>query len=149
MNRQQIGRCGELLVQYKLLLLGVESAPMTTDAGIDLIAFAAGKTKVQTIQVKTNAKPKPGGGKGRLALDWWISDECPADLAALADLSTSRVWLFRMRELASLAQQHPAGRHHFYMYVDPRTTVRSGQRAHAWEFDRYLLEHRAPSLFGV
>lgn len=37
----QIGRCGELLVQYLLLLRGIESAPMTTDSGIDLVAYAA------------------------------------------------------------------------------------------------------------
>ena len=34
----QIGKCGELLVQYRLLLLGIEAAPMSTDAGIDLVA---------------------------------------------------------------------------------------------------------------
>jgi len=29
-----------LLVQYRLLLLGVESAPMSTDTGIDLVAYS-------------------------------------------------------------------------------------------------------------
>jgi len=32
-NTQQVGRCGELLVQYKLLKFGIDSAPMTTDYG--------------------------------------------------------------------------------------------------------------------
>jgi len=32
----QIGRAGELLVQQRLLLFGIESAPLTTDTGIDL-----------------------------------------------------------------------------------------------------------------
>lgn len=36
----QIGRCGELLVQCLLLLRGVESAPMSTDSGVDLVAYA-------------------------------------------------------------------------------------------------------------
>ncbi len=36
---QQIGKCGELLVQYMLLKHGVESAPLTTDPGIDLVAL--------------------------------------------------------------------------------------------------------------
>lgn len=34
----QIGRCGELLVQYALPSRGVESAPMSTDTGIDLMS---------------------------------------------------------------------------------------------------------------
>ena len=39
----QIGRCGELFVQYQLLLRGIESAPMSTDAGVDLVAYAPAK----------------------------------------------------------------------------------------------------------
>lgn len=35
---QQIGAAGELLVQYKLLKLGIDSSAMTTDSGIDLVA---------------------------------------------------------------------------------------------------------------
>jgi hypothetical protein len=34
----QIGRDGEHLVQEQLLLHGIESAPLTTDTGIDLVA---------------------------------------------------------------------------------------------------------------
>ena len=66
----QIGRCGELLVQYRLLLCGVESAPMSTDNGVDLVAYAPRGAAPVTIQVKTNLKAKPGGGKGKAALDW-------------------------------------------------------------------------------
>jgi hypothetical protein len=36
----QIGRAGELLVQEQLLLHGIESAPLTTDTGIDLVAYS-------------------------------------------------------------------------------------------------------------
>ena len=63
----QIGRCGELLVQWKLLLRGIESAPMTTDSGIDLVAYAPPSSGAVTIQVKTNLQPKPRGGKGKKA----------------------------------------------------------------------------------
>jgi hypothetical protein len=38
LTTQRIGRMGELLVQYELLRHGIDSAPMTTDAGIDLVA---------------------------------------------------------------------------------------------------------------
>jgi len=40
MKAAQIGKCGELLVQYQLLLREVESAPLTTDSGIDLVAYS-------------------------------------------------------------------------------------------------------------
>ncbi len=68
-STQQIGKCGELLIQYKLLLRGIESAALTTDAGVDLVAYSDEKRKPVTIQVKTNLKAKPGGGKGKMALD--------------------------------------------------------------------------------
>ena len=74
LSTAQIGKCGELLVQYRLLLLGVESAPMSTDTGIDLVAYSPATLQPVTIQVKTNLKPKPGGGKGKLALDWWVPE---------------------------------------------------------------------------
>jgi hypothetical protein len=70
LSKQQIGKCGELLVQYKLLLRGIESAPLTTDSRIVLVAHALQKQKLITIQVKTNLKAKPGGGRGKLTLDW-------------------------------------------------------------------------------
>lgn len=87
LNTLQIGKLGELLVQYRLLLIGVESAHLTTDAGIDLVAYSQGKKEAVTIQVKTNLQPKPGGGKGKLSLDWWVPDNSPAELFALVDIS--------------------------------------------------------------
>ena len=50
MSTQRIGRCGELLVHDKLLKLGIESAAMTTDAGVDLVAFPF--VRLQTARVK-------------------------------------------------------------------------------------------------
>jgi len=49
-STQRIGRCGELLVHYKLLKLGIESAAMTTDAGVDLVAFPF--VRLHTARVK-------------------------------------------------------------------------------------------------
>lgn len=115
LSRQQIGRCGELLVQFRLLRLGIESAPLTTDAGVDLVAYGAGARGAVTIQVKTNLAPKPGGGSGSPALDWWIREDSPAQLDALVDLSSDRIWLFRHAELMAEAQQHSSGRAHLYM----------------------------------
>ncbi len=68
--REANGQAGELLVQEQLLLHGVESAPLTTDTGIDLVAYSPRRADAVTIQVKANLQPKPGGGKGKPALDW-------------------------------------------------------------------------------
>jgi hypothetical protein len=35
-----LGASGVLLIQYRLLKCGIESAPMTTDAGIDLVVYS-------------------------------------------------------------------------------------------------------------
>jgi hypothetical protein len=145
----RIGRCGELLVQYQLLRLGIESAPMTTDAGIDLVAFHSAAGRVTTIQVKTCLAPKPSGGRGKLALDWWIAVDCPADLVAFVDLSTDSVWLFAMADMASVAQQHSNGRHHFYMYVDANATPRGSRSARMADFEYHRLHRMASQVFGA
>ena len=79
LTTQQIGRLGELLVQYELLRHGIDSAPMTTDTGIDLVAYSPGKKTSFTIQVKANLAPKPRGGKGAAAIDWRVDEDCPAE----------------------------------------------------------------------
>jgi hypothetical protein len=45
----QIGASGVLLIQYRLLKCGIESAPMTTDAGIDLVVYAPKLEKAVTV----------------------------------------------------------------------------------------------------
>ena len=143
----QIGKAGELLVQLRLLMAGIDSSPMTTDAGVDLVAYSPGKRRAKTIQVKTNKKAKPGGGKGKLALDWWIPDSSPAQYFALVDLRSSRIWLLTMAELRRLAQQHPPGRYHIYMYVEATThRLRTGKRMTDTQFSAYLLESRLREL---
>lgn len=116
LSTQQIGKLGELLVQYRFLSFGIESASLTTDSGIDLVAYANSRNTAFTIQVKTNLKPKPGGGKGKAALDWWVPENSPAELFALVDVSTNTVWIFTRSQIAAHAQQRSSGRFHLYMY---------------------------------
>ena len=142
----QIGRCGEILVQYRLLRYGVESAPMTTDYGIDLVAYAPEMKRAVTIQVKANLQPKPAGGRGMLALDWWIPEASPAELIALVNLNLDCVWLFSHQELMGLAQQRSGGMLHFYFYTDPGARPKSVGRLAA-EFDTYKLEHCVHRIF--
>ena len=150
LSTAQIGKCGETLVQYRLLLLGVESAPMSTDTGIDLVAYSPRVAKPITIQVKTNLKSKPGGGKGKLALDWWVPEVSPAQFVALVDLSTEKVWLMSAKELRGRAQQRAKGKLHIYMYTDPLARTRvPGRLVHAHEFERFLLSNVAERVFGA
>ena len=150
LKKSQIGRCGEILVQYLLLLRGIESAPMTTDAGVDLVTYSHQSSRPTTIQVKTNHNPKPAGGKGRPALDWWIAEHTPAQLVALVDLSTQRVWLFTLTEIAKLSQQKSSGRYHLYMYLDaPKKTKKSKRPSHVYDFGVFLLDNRVDDIFGA
>ncbi|MEW6356369.1 MAG: hypothetical protein AB1696_08595 [Planctomycetota bacterium] len=146
-SKAQIGRAGEFLVQQKLLLHGIESAPLTTDCGVDLVVFSPISGNAITIQVKSNLVPKPGGGKGKPILDWWVPDDSPADIFAFVDLGTSRVWLVKKSELPQVAQQHPEGRHHFFMATDPTASSRrDGKSLHDYEFQKYLLENIVHTL---
>lgn len=150
LSTAQIGRCGELLVQYELLIRGIESAPLSTDAGIDLVAYAPKIREAQTIQVKSNHKAKPSGGKGKTALDWWIAEDNPAQLIALVDISTKQIWVFTKLELASLAQQRSSGRLHIYMFTDPTHKPKKlDQLVLSHEFEPFQLENRVHDLFGI
>ena len=146
----QIGKCGELLVQYRLLLLGIESSPMATDSGIDLVAYSPTQKAAHTIQVKTNLRAKPGGGSGKAALDWWIPENCPAQFVTLVDLSSQAIWLFTLDEALQHAQQRPKGRAHLYMYTDPSARPRKLDRSvHQWAFEQFRLENRVHAAFGM
>ncbi len=143
----QIGKCGELMVQFDLLLSGVESAPLTTDSGIDLVAYSSTNKLPITIQVKSNLKAKPGGGKGQLALDWWIPEECPAKLVCLVDLATKSVWAFSMHEIRNISQQNSNGRFHLYMYQEPIEKKSDKHIIYCHQFENFLLKNRIYELF--
>lgn len=148
LSTQQIGKLGELLVQYRLLEIGIESAHLTTDAGIDLVAYSNRRKEAITIQVKTNLKPKPGGGKGKLALDWWVPHNSPAALFALVDVSDRRVWIFTREEMKVKAQQQPEGRLHFYIHTEQNVKRRKDAPAVSLQdFEEYLLERRIETFF--
>jgi hypothetical protein len=149
LSKAQIGRCGELLVQFKLLKHGIESSPLTTDVGVDLVAYSPRRQQAITVQVKTNLAPKPGGGKGKPALDWWADDKPKADIFAFVDLQWPRVWLVESSKLSTLAQQNPAGRFHLFMAVDPTQSPRKdGKKNFDYDFGEYLFENQVAKIFG-
>lgn len=144
---QQIGSAGELLVQYKLLKLGIDSAALTTDSGIDLVAYSPILKRSLTIQVKTKDAPSLGGGKGKLSLAWDLRDSSPAQLVAVTDLSTDSVWLFTHAEFEKFAQQHSEnGNLKLYMYVDETVKTKKAKALKS-QFDSYRLEERAARHF--
>jgi hypothetical protein len=144
MKTAQIGASGVLLIQYRLLKLGIESAPMTTDDGIDLVVYSPALGEALTMQVKTCLKRKPSGGKGKPTLDWWLRSDSPAQLVGLVNLEDDSVWLLRHREFEQLAQQKPH-KLHLYFYTDPDYLARPG--CHARDFDRFLIERRIGEVF--
>jgi hypothetical protein len=148
MTTQHIGAAGELLVQYRLLKVGIDSARLTTDAGIDLVVYAPGSSEATTVQVKTNLAATPAGGKGKLSSRGWnFPDACPAQLLALVALDSDCVWLFTIAEARELAQQHsPKGIRRLYWFVEPPSGGATSAR-HEAQMNQYVLEDRAPQLF--
>jgi hypothetical protein len=86
-------------------------------------------------------------GKGAKAIDWWISEDCPAELYAFAEISTLRVWLFTKRQLESHAQQQSNGRLHIYMYTDPEVGSRAYERNGDELFSDFLFANRVTAIF--
>jgi hypothetical protein len=91
-------------------------------------------------------QPTPGGGRGKMALDWRISETSPAKAVALVDLETQRIWLFLQSELATIAQQKSGGRLHFYFYTDPKTRPHAAGRLDH-EYDDYLIDQQIERIF--
>lgn len=144
MNTQHIGAAGELLVQYRLVKLGIDSARLTTDAGIDLVVYAPADRSALTVQVKTNLGPKPAGGRGPLSRAWYFPHACPAQLLALVALDVDAVWIFTIAEARKLAQQHSdRGMRQLYWRRDRVAT----QTRCEDDMTDYLLDRRAPLLF--
>jgi hypothetical protein len=145
METGAIGTAGELLVQYKLLKHGIDSARLTVDRGIDLVMYVPGRSKAATIQVKTNEIPTPAGGKGKLHLGWNFDDDCPAEWLACADLSTDRAWLFTIERARKLAQQHhPNDVRRLYWFIDDAPPGAT----HQSEMEPHRLEEVAAKLCG-
>ncbi|PZE92905.1 hypothetical protein [Curtobacterium sp. MCBD17_008] len=147
-NSLHIGAGGELLVQYQLLKLGIDSARLTTDAGIDLVVYAPGARKATTVQVKTKDRARSSGGNGKMAIGWSFPHETPAELLAFVLLERDLVWLFTRDQARATAQQNNKGTRELYWYTDPTVRKRpDGSPLIETDVDQYLLERQAPLLF--
>ena len=114
LNTQQVGKSGELLVQYKLLKLGWESAPMTTDPGIDLVAFNLIKQLVITIQVKASRHHRDATSNW---VEWNMPKKCRAEYVAVVDIERDKAWLFKTAEFEGISSKTTAVGHRLWWYV--------------------------------
>jgi hypothetical protein len=148
MTTQHIGAAGEILVQYQLLKLEIDSARLTTDSGVDLVVYSPTDNRATTVQVRTMRSPSPAGGTGKLSIGVNFPHDCKADLLAITLLSTDEVWLFTLAEARVLAQQHTSGgTRRLYWYTDDTMTQVNGIPLKTADLDAYKLQIRAPYMF--
>jgi len=147
-SEQQTGRCGELFVQYVLLKHGVESALLTTDPGIDLVAFSnvrASPDKRQgavTIQVKTSTHHGPADDKW---LEWEIAEECPADYIAAVDIDRNKFWLIGIEKFKQIAIRAAKGQLRLWWSLPGYESKRAVRREE--QFKEYEMDAAIPRIF--
>lgn len=137
---------GELLVQYQLLKLGIDSARLTTDSGIDLVMYVPGSREAHTIQVKATSTHYPYGA-GTPAQLWWLFPvTSKAGWLAMVDLPRDSAWLFRTQDAVNLASCDRQGNATmtWYLQDNPRRRT-SGFEP---EFDEYRLRTVIATLLG-
>ena len=148
LDEKKIGKCGELLVQYKLLLNGIESLHFPDGQSNCLIAYTKSSKKPITILVRTIVKAKPGGERQKLALEWIIQKGTKVDVVALVDLSRNKVWLFTIDEISVKAQKNSNGNYNLYMYVDPSALHKKETNdVMEYEFKKYQIENKVGIIF--
>ncbi len=152
LTTQQRGRCGEILVQYTLLKHGIESAPLTTDTGIDLVVYPRTVTKTwpfnrpATIQVKTSSHRQVSSDYNGY-IGWFIPDDCPADFVATVDLDRNNLWLFPLADFKKKSTKARKGyRGLWWSIPDPRYPK---QRKLETDFSKYEMDNGIINAFGV
>ncbi len=123
-----IGAAGELLVQYKLLKLGIDSARLTTDSGIDLVMYIPGTKVAITVQVKSTNGTAVDAASGR---PWLVFPNfpvnCKAQYLATVDLSRDAAWLFPIPRAEEVARPNKAGTEfQLWWYMDGRRGTKVG-----------------------
>jgi len=152
LTTQQTGRCGELLVQYMLLKYGVESAPLTTDPGIDLVAFPNvtafpdKRGNPVTIQVKTSTHRSEASDPMCKWLLWEIKGDCRADYIATVDFERQKSWLIPTKEFIEKAT-HAGENFRLLWYIPGCEPARAKKREE--KFKEYEMETAIPKVFGI
>ena len=148
LTSQQKGRCGELLAQYMLLKHGIESAPLTTDTGIDLVAYPRTARsdwpadKPVTIQVKTSSLR----GKEERWLEFNLSYDSPADYICAIDLERNKLWIFTLKSFKAKAKH--AGKGNLRLWWSPPGDDYPDAPRHEDEFLAYEMDDGIRNAFG-
>jgi hypothetical protein len=145
LTTQQVGRCGELFVQYELLKSGIDSAPMTTDHGVDLVALDPKSSATASIQVKTARLSHDDSSEW---VEWNMPKKCIAEYVAVIDLENEKGWLFRAHEFEEVALSTGGEGRRLWWY-----TASGYQSKHIHKnessFERYGLESSIPRIFDT
>lgn len=141
---QAIGAAGELLVQYRLIKRGIDSARLTTDSGIDLVMYIPGTREAHTVQIKTIMNPFLDGGTGPLVVGWFFPRACKAEWLAGVDISRDRVWLFRIEDALRHARGNTADVMLYWRLESPRGSVVGIES----DFDQYSFDVVIDDLLG-
>ena len=137
---------GRTLVAERLKALGLHVVTAAQGSRHHLVVAREASVKGRSVWVTTNLKAKPAGGGGPPALNWKIRRNVDSDLVALADLSSSRVWLMEAREAETIAQQHNSSYHHMVMVLEPGWTSTPHASIRDDQFEHLLLERRVSQL---
>jgi hypothetical protein len=139
--KSMIGVSGKLLVNSLLLREGISC--QFGRNGFDLVVNLTRPKRKWTVLVTANLRPKKAGGKGKMALDWWVAEGNPANYVACVDLSTLRTWIFTRAEFEKLSQQKAGGKYHLYMYTKKEVALRGKKSMKFdYEFESYRMENR-------
>ena len=141
---RQKGRCGELIVQYILLKYGIESAPLTTDSGVDLVAYSPNGKRPITIQVKTSSHLGPENDKWLL---WQIKKECPADYIAAVDLERNMFWFIKTEEFMKIASNAAKGQKRLWWSLPGFES--KVQKMKEQQFKHYEMDIAVPKAFSI
>jgi hypothetical protein len=150
LTTQQKGRCGELFVQYMLLKHGIESAALTTDTGVDLIAYRRVPYGVWTwgrpVTIQIKASPYHQWKKEDLYyLEWSLRENSfPVDFICLVDLERNKLWLFTWEdfEAKSIGKKQPR-----LWWPPPEYDYASAPR-HEKDFSAYEMDDGIRKAFG-
>ena len=145
LGRQAIGAAGELLVQYKLIKPGIDSARLTTDSGIDLVMYVPGTTEAHTVQVKAVINPYLDAGIGPLVVGWAFPRTCKAQWLAGVDISRDRVWLFPIEDALRHARGNTPDVTLYWRLEQPRGTVIGVES----DYDEYDFDLIIDRLLGL
>jgi len=150
LTSQQVGKSGELLVQYILLKHGIESAPLTTDPGVDLVAFPKLRAspeergKPVKIQVKTSTHHGPTGDKW---LEWEIPEDCPADYIAAVDLVRDKFWIMSLSEFKEMARRAAKGQLRLWWSLPGYESKRAPRKEE--QFNKYEMDAGIRHIFEI